>query len=472
MLNSVRGFIKVFSFAVLAAPNVWGVPSDVVPFYTKDTPNKAGATVGRHLYVGTAPRFEAEDLELVVSKMGLTLRVTAWVRAELPANYLKYMMGRWERLRAAFKDPVLRFLPLPSSEALQASAKTKDLRAWLTLAEPFMKPYLSLPPSETAASEEYVLAMLQAWTAGRLSTLQAGDETALRLKDPTQAPDLRALSEELFQAHQGSRFTVSDQRGSAYLGYLTFVFPIAATTAGPFSDPKEDKYPFGHGGTVESRWWSNKWKDEFGGFPFLQLTEGGVAFHGPITNIRQDADLWFLRRHYVSHGCFRMGASDIMELRAILPKDLAKLIRQKRPIPTYVLNWPDVVDWNRDGQAEVVDVSYYGLPTQTWAAAKHPSNLAEQKQSFWDIRQKNYFSKQTPAVAYDPAKNTIRGLPKYEMSWEKGVSVVGAWDELPIASFGVSPSRTLEYHEEGAVPEAGSFDDRVGRYPPVYFERF
>lgn len=68
--------------------------------------------------------------------------------------------------------------------------------------------------------------------------------------------------------------------------------------------------------------------DYFGGFPFLRLTiENSMGyhtygFHGPISYTcpggGTDCDLvdrqWFLRREFVSHGCMRMEAEDIVEL--------------------------------------------------------------------------------------------------------------------------------------------------------------
>src|SRR5947209_8078830 len=54
-----------------------------MPHHRSDTYSRANATVGRYLYVGDAPRFEAKDLEMYTSKMGLTLRIKAWVSEDL-----------------------------------------------------------------------------------------------------------------------------------------------------------------------------------------------------------------------------------------------------------------------------------------------------------------------------------------------------------------------------------------------------
>ena len=52
----------------------------------------------------------------------------------------------------------------------------------------------------------------------------------------------------------------------------------------------------------------------FGGLPFLSFY-GNYAIHGPIDNYRA-ANGGSLRRGYVSHGCFRMQAADILEVYA------------------------------------------------------------------------------------------------------------------------------------------------------------
>ncbi len=68
--------------------------------------------------------------------------------------------------------------------------------------------------------------------------------------------------------------------------------------------------------------------DYFGGFPFLRLTIENSSgyhtygFHGPISYTCPDGGAacgllerqWFLRRDFVSHGCMRMEAEDIVEM--------------------------------------------------------------------------------------------------------------------------------------------------------------
>ena len=54
----------------------------------------------------------------------------------------------------------------------------------------------------------------------------------------------------------------------------------------------------------------------FGGLPFLSFY-GNYAIHGPIDNYRAPNG-GNLRRGYVSHGCFRMEAADIVEVYALI----------------------------------------------------------------------------------------------------------------------------------------------------------
>lgn len=76
--------------------------------------------------------------------------------------------------------------------------------------------------------------------------------------------------------------------------------------------------PTGHfasGPDAKDSWWyvaRRNVPDYFGGFPFLRLTAlnangaATYALHGPITDV--------LERGYVSHGCVRMDAFDIIDL--------------------------------------------------------------------------------------------------------------------------------------------------------------
>ncbi len=60
----------------------------------------------------------------------------------------------------------------------------------------------------------------------------------------------------------------------------------------------------------------------FAGLPFLSFF-GNYAIHGPIDQFRQENG-GTLRRGYVSHGCFRMEAADVLEVYALI-KDVAEV---------------------------------------------------------------------------------------------------------------------------------------------------
>lgn len=66
------------------------------------------------------------------------------------------------------------------------------------------------------------------------------------------------------------------------------------------------------------KWWTDpdtgKKSPVFAGMPFIRWY-GGYGIHGPIDNFR-DASGGTLRRGYVSHGCVRMEAADVLEVAA------------------------------------------------------------------------------------------------------------------------------------------------------------
>jgi hypothetical protein len=73
-------------------------------------------------------------------------------------------------------------------------------------------------------------------------------------------------------------------------------------------------------------WWTDRETGQtspvFAGLPFLSFS-GNYAIHGPIDNFRAQNG-GNLRRGYVSHGCFRMEAADILEVYALI-KGVAKV---------------------------------------------------------------------------------------------------------------------------------------------------
>lgn len=435
-----------------------------------DTPKKANAHVGRFLYVGAAPKFDANELELTVSKMSLTLRATGWMSQAKIDGYALQLLKRWEQIDSTMQDPAFVLHPLVKIQGLP----TKDTSiAWAKIASQYSGHVLEnrgvevYNPKRNAKSldaagisDEYrnqiSTAILRYYFNDNSLTPEAVKSDNMLRDRLVSAENARAL----FLNHFKSVYTPSSAK-AGFVGNINFVYPIAATVEGPFDQPREGVRTLMSYGTIESRWWSDKWDDEFGGLPFILINSAGVAFHGPITNFAP-LDVWFLRRGYVSHGCHRMDTSDIIELRNILPKVMNDLGKVKLTI----LNNFDVVDWNNDGQKEVVDVKYYNIPSaiaipkgKTIDDAVKPFLVQNQMKTYF---QTNGFAKKF----YDVASDTIKGAPKYEVS--AGVlKVNGVHGTLPLARFDYQPSRVLQYKELGTqmIP----YDDNRGKFPPTYF---
>ena len=104
-------------------------------------------------------------------------------------------------------------------------------------------------------------------------------------------------------------------------------------------------------------WWTDPANGEktpvFAGLPFLSWS-GSYAIHGPIDNYRAPNG-GNLRRGYVSHGCFRMEAADILEVYARI-KGVAK-------VPVHVQREPETTP-----ERTKVDVA------QKWIGAQCSTN--------------------------------------------------------------------------------------------------
>lgn len=457
----------------------------VFPHERSDLPKKKNATAGKYLYVGTAPRFAPEDLELVTSKVGLTLRVSGRVTQELRDTYALFLYKRFRRIADAFlSESSMSFVPYKSLATLEATAKRGSTKLWLKIAAPYATHVLegrgvSIERHEAgkdAQKREVLTALLRYYLNNADLTLESLPLLDLYFQN---ADYVRQLSHELFAAHLGPRFTAGAsahaKTGKTYIGTLHYVYPIAATTEGPFDQPREGVREFGLSGNIESRIWSEKWDDEFGGLPFLLVEWSGVAFHGPITNFAP-LDLWYLRRDYVSHGCHRMDSSDILELRALMPAELSRLQALKKPIRHVTLSWPDVIDLDQDGKLEALDVQYYDLPTWLPEPKKGADldaiagkSLGDAAQASW--RKKHYlrFNKHANAQGspvYDPLTGLYSGLPRYEV--EKGKLLrKGVHDPVQVLALPYQPSRILQYNDGRPMPQG--FDNRSGKYSPDYF---
>ncbi|MBS1958173.1 MAG: hypothetical protein JST80_01750 [Bdellovibrionales bacterium] len=486
------GILAVFSMLfVLNGARAESTQSDgVFPHKRTDLPKKKNATAGKYLYVGIAPRFAAEDLDMVSSKIGLTLRVTGRVTQEFKDHYALELYRRFKKIADAFQsDPALGFYPLQGMEQLQKRTKLGSVKLWLKVTAPYLKHVLENQGVEingiddtgaAIAAADYnrdvLTALLRFYLQNQTLTL----ESIPTLDTYFQNEDyVRRLSADLWNVHLAKRYTAEASigaKGKAYVGFLTYVYPIAATTEGPFDQPREGVRDFGLEGNVESRIWSEKWKDEFGGMPFLLIEWSGVAYHGPITNYNP-LDIWYLRRDYVSHGCHRMDSSDIMELRSIMPADLSLLQKKKRPIRHVTINWPDVTDWNRDGKLEVMDVDYYEIPTWFPEPKKgtdldvlSKKYMGEVAQTAW--RKKHYVrfnkNKDAATAVYDPVTGLYSGIPKYVVTGKK-LTRDGVYDPVPVQVFTVEPSRIIQYFDGRPMPK--TFDNFSGKYAPPFFVR-
>jgi hypothetical protein len=420
--------------------------------------------------VGVAPKFDAGEIELTVSKMSLTLRATAWITQDRIDQFSSQLYKRWEQIDSTLQDPNFVLHPLIKLESLA----TKDTSiAWTKIAGQYSSHILENRGVEVYNSKRNA-SSLEA--AGKTDDYRSSISTAILryyFNDNSLTPEsvradnkIRdnlisvASSRNLFKSHYQSVFT-SKTTKPGYLGHITMVYPIAATVEGPFSQPAESSRTLMSYGTIEARWWSDKWDDEFAGLPFILIESSGVAFHGPITNFAP-LDVWFLRRGYVSHGCHRMDSSDILELRNMLPRNIKDLGK----VRLNILNNFDVTDWNNDGKEEVIDVKYYTVPTSVAIAkgktiddAVRPYLIENQMKTYY---QNNAFA----SKFYKASTDTINGTPKYKVVGGKLVQD-GVHGSLPLARFNYSPSRILQYKELGTqmVP----YDDNRGKYPPAYF---
>lgn len=458
-------------------------------------------TVGRFAYLGNAPRFDSENLEMVASKMGHSLRVKAWVTENTIATYELDLLTRFKGFYDAFSKPTMHFERLQSLSKIADEATNSDTKKWFTVASYYGKHILEnsltdiFAPTET--EEEYKQTILTTMARTLLNDPTMTITSALSLfdqykNDPAFMARRQVDSSALFMFHLGHRFAALheiDPAKPTRLGFLTFVYPIAIDKEGPFKLPSAGFRKFPLSSSIEGRWWSNRWVDEFGGFPFLQITSDGVAFHGPIT-MSSSKDTWFLRRDNVSHSCMRMDPSDLLELRALIPKNMTQLQKLGKTIPLQIIEWPDVTDVDHNGTNEVVDVAYYSLPT-SGAGINNPLNWKPSvyNKDYWNKFFKPFAGRLTSKNTFQVVSTTVidavtgeatvtnrgefTGLPKYEIV--DGVQKrVGYYSEVtPIMTLPQRPTSIIQYREDGIVYQ-GADDwggDTMGSYPPAYFNR-
>lgn len=99
----------------------------------------------------------------------------------------------------------------------------------------------------------------------------------------------------------------------------------------------------------------------WGGFPFLAY-DGGIAFHGPITDTDNLApgtlDVWVLKRGTVSGGCNRMLGEHVVELTHAIGIDMRKVYQANVGFtPTTKAKVNVIADYDSYG-GKLVDVDY------------------------------------------------------------------------------------------------------------------
>lgn len=111
----------------------------------------------------------------------------------------------------------------------------------------------------------------------------------------------------------------------------------------------------------------------WGGFPFLAYN-GGIAFHGPITDqdneAPSDLGVWYLRRGRVSSGCNRMMGEHVVEMAHVLGINMHKVYAANTAITPTTAAKVKIVDDYDTYEGKYVDVDY---PTDT--GVKRPASV-------------------------------------------------------------------------------------------------
>jgi hypothetical protein len=122
--------------------------------------------------------------------------------------------------------------------------------------------------------------------------------------------------------------TINHNPGETSLGESRSLYPVLATGQHEFAITAASIQPC-------KFWWTDPdtglKQPVFAGLPFLSWY-GNFAIHGPIDDFRAPSG-GSLRRGYVSHGCIRMEAADVLELYARI-KGLAR-------VPVHVQKEPE-----------------------------------------------------------------------------------------------------------------------------------
>jgi hypothetical protein len=163
------------------------------------------------------------------------------------------------------------------------------------------------------------------------------DGLTLHLVDPATGFD------KVFPIGPGA---INHNAGETSYGESLSLYPVLATGQHEFAITPASIQPC-------KTWWTDPEtgvkQPVFAGLPFLSWY-GNFAIHGPIDNFRA-ANGGNLRRGYVSHGCVRMEAADILEVYA--------RIQGVKKVPVHVQKEPE-----RLGDGLRVDVA------QKWIGAE------------------------------------------------------------------------------------------------------
>lgn len=442
-------------------------------FETVRTTNMEKTRAGRFLYFGAAPRFAANDFELYVGKIILTMRAKAWVKKEMPDNYSWFLIQKWKRIHDAFFNPKMRFSPFRSTKLELANAKDAELIEWLKIVEAYhSNPLENLGFNiydDSIDTEQYkssiLTSLLRFYFNDSLLTIEKGEEIYTALRNPETRANDAQKSRELWKHHLGTSFTKDSSRGDTYEGFLTFVYPYAGSLGGPYWQPKEGVYSLAMPGSSDARWWSGQWKDEFGNLPFLMYRSTGGAIHGPTVS-KEGVNAWYLDRDWISHGCLRMNPSDLLEIRAMMPTDVIK-----NPIKQYVMEGPDVMDFQ--GERVVVNPDYYRVPDKVPVSKEdgsfqtHDFLIEQQRKTFLATLYNRFNSKLPNGNSYNVESNSFTGIPKYSVLQGKLIRD-GVWNEsIPVKTFQSRGTQVIQYIESGATP--AGITDQAGDYPPSYF---
>lgn len=195
---------------------------------------------------------------------------------------------------------------------------------------------------------------------------------------------------------------------------VDLVYPIATARTGK-SNSRPGAYtmaqakpyrPHGPAFTRDEGWHDVPW----GGFPFLAY-DGGIAFHGPITDrdnkSSNDEDVWYLERGQVSGGCNRMMGEHVVELAHVMGVDMRRVYEPNTFVRVATAPKVRVIaDYDTFG-GKFIDVDY---PTSTGATRPAKVHGAERVEMFG-----SWLASETPDG---------KDLPP-DMKWQGGVN--GAW---------------------------------------------